>query len=92
MLVITKEQIRNIVKSHFFYVEYKKKNGDLRTMNAKLGVKKHLKGGKSNVDGIDTMIPVYDMQAKGYRTLNLDKIEYVVCGDIELGIRSTEVE
>lgn len=88
MLVITKDQIRNIMKDRFFYVEYKKKNGDLRKMNARFGVKKSLKGGKSKTDHISTMIPVYDMQKKDYRTLNLDKIEYMQCGDIELGIRS----
>ena len=88
MLVITKDQIKNIMKNNFFYVEYRKKDDSLRKMNGRFGVKKHLKGGKSTTEKIDTMIPVYDMQKEAYRTINLDKIEYLKCGTLELGIRS----
>jgi hypothetical protein len=91
-VIITKEQIKNIMKNHFFYIEYRKKDGSLRKMNGRFGVTKNLKGGKSKTDHVSTMIPVYDMGKKAYRTLNLDKIEFLQCGNIELGIKSEEKE
>ena len=73
-----KELFRSLVGSKFFTVEFTKKDGTLRKLNGKLGVTKHLKGGKKSYDDSKfNYITVYDMANKGYRTVNLDKISLI---------------
>jgi hypothetical protein len=60
-------------KGKFVTVVFKKKDGQLRKMNCRLGVKKHLKGGLSTVDHSKYLV-VYDMQNAGYRCINRDTI------------------
>lgn len=56
----------------FVSVEFVKLDGSLRTMNGRLGVRKHLVGGSNTVMASDRpYLTIYDMKSKGYRTLNL---------------------
>lgn len=60
-----------------------------RVFNCRTGVKKNLKGGKSPADGKDHLLVVWENNAKvtdkdgnvtsrgGYRTLNLNKVQWV---------------
>jgi hypothetical protein len=57
----------------FVTVTFKKKDGEIRKMNCRLGVTKHLKGGVSTVDH-DKYLVVYDVQSKGYRCINKSTI------------------
>lgn len=57
----------------FVTVTFVKKNGELRTMNCRIGVTKHLKGGVSRLD-TDQYVTVYDMKSEGYRAINRDTI------------------
>jgi hypothetical protein len=57
----------------FVTVTFVKKSGEVRTMNCRLGVTKHLKGGVSYVDP-EQYVTVYDMQSEGYRAINRDTI------------------
>ena len=57
----------------FVTVTFVKQNGELRTMNCRVGVTKHLKGGKNCVN-VEKYVTVYDMQSQGYRTINRDTI------------------
>ena len=50
-------------------VQFVKKDGTLRTLNGRLGVKKHLKGGVSTLDH-NQYVTIYDVQNKGYRAVN----------------------
>lgn len=62
-------------KGKFFSVVFRKKNGELRKMNCRIGVKKHLKSNASaTTAGYANYITVYDVVAKAYRTINLDTI------------------
>jgi hypothetical protein len=72
------EIIEKILASNgkIFTVVFIKKDGSERTMNARLGVKKHLKGGTSTLDA-DKYITVFDMQAGGYRAINRETIQSV---------------
>lgn len=63
----------------FVTVTFKKKDGELRKMNCRLGVTKHLKGGTSTVDH-DKYLVVYDVQHKGYRCINKSTIVSVALG------------
>lgn len=67
--------IRELVGNKFFSVIFTKKNGEMRKMTARLGVKKHLKGGqmKHNPDELNHLV-VFDMAKKEYRTINIDTL------------------
>lgn len=54
-------------------VSFIKQDGSLRVLNGRLGVKKYLKGGKSSVDA-NEYISIYDVQNKGYRSVNRNTI------------------
>lgn len=78
MKTITRNEAVELIKEtngKVFTVNFYKKNGDLRTMNARLGVKKHLKGGVLKFDPSERgLMPVFDMQIKKYRMINLRSI------------------
>ena len=53
----------------------KRTTGELRTMTARLGVKKFLRGGKLSYSPADKqLLTVFDMAAKGYRAIPLDGV------------------
>lgn len=58
-------------KGQIFSVKFVKKDGTLREMVCRLGVKKHLKGGTLNYDAKSRgLLPVFDMQKQAYRMIN----------------------
>ena len=70
------KKIRQLVGNKIFTAEFLKKDGTLRKMNCRLGVTKHLKGGelKYNPDEYN-YLPVFDLQAGEYRTINLNTLK-----------------
>ena len=58
----------------FFKAKFIKKDNTIRTMNCRKGVTKHLRGGTSTIAHKDNLVSVYDMQAEGYRSINLDTL------------------
>ena len=75
---MTPDKFRQLVGNKFFTVSFTKKDGSIRVMNARLNVKKHLKGGELsyNPDKVNNII-VYDLNNKGYRTINLDALKTI---------------
>ena len=69
-----------MVGQKIFKAKFVKKNGEVREMNCKLGVKKHLKHG-INVNNRDRYLTVYDMKSEGYRNINLNTILEIRCGN-----------
>jgi hypothetical protein len=62
----------------FVGLDFTKIDGSDRSLNGRLGVRKHLKGGVNNVAGDDRpYLVVYDMKAKGYRAVNLATVTMV---------------
>ena len=57
----------------FVTVTFIKKDGSERKMNCRIGVKKHLRGGACTVN-TDKYLIVYDVQSKGYRSIDKDAI------------------
>ena len=57
----------------FVTVKFVKKNGELRILNGRMGVTKHLKGGVSTLNP-DQYITIYDVVNEGYRAINRDTI------------------
>ena len=60
----------------FVSVTFTKKDGTLRCLNGRIGVVKHLKGGKSTVDH-DKYLVLFDVINGGYRCVNRDTIQRV---------------
>jgi hypothetical protein len=59
------------------------KKGDLRVLNGRLGVKKHLKGGtlKYNPKDYD-LLTIFDMQKGDYRCISLDSVQEVIASGV----------
>tara|TARA_R100000544_G_C2209297_1_gene51028 strand:- start:186 stop:443 length:258 start_codon:yes stop_codon:yes gene_type:complete len=71
-------QIKKLVGNKIFSATFIKKNGELRKMLCRLGVKKHLKGGIKKYDAESlNMITVYSLDSKGYRTLSLSSLKQI---------------
>jgi hypothetical protein len=77
------QSVLQATKGKFFTVVFIKKDGTTRSMNCRLGVTKHLKGGVSNLDA-SQYLTVYDVQSEGYRAVNLSTIVSVTCGGVVL--------
>lgn len=65
----------------FVSVRFVKKDGSIRTMVCRLGVKKHLKGGSSTLDPAK-YLTVFDVQKGEYRAINRDTIVSVTIGGV----------
>lgn len=80
---ISKETAKQLIfdtikvnNGQIFSVKFIKKDGSLREMVARLGVKKHLKGGELSYNPDDyNMITAFDMQKKAYRMISIDYIQ-----------------
>ena len=64
-------------RGKIFSVKFVKKDGSLRYMTCRTGVKKHLKGGINTVKHIPKYLTVYSVQDKGYRNINLKTIKEI---------------
>ena len=73
-MTINKQQAYNLLQSQnnsIFSVSFTKKDGTKRNMVARLGVKKHLKGGPMSYNPSENgYIVVFDMSKAQYRTIN----------------------
>jgi hypothetical protein len=72
-----KETLAEIQKAEntIFSVEFIKKDGTIRTMVARLHVKKGVKGTGMAYNPIEKgLIPVWDMQKNGFRMINLKTV------------------
>lgn len=71
-----KEQLKG---GKIFTVEFIKKDGTLRKMNARLGVKKGVKGvGMAYEPSEKNLLPVFDMQKGSFRMINCSTITKIV--------------
>ena len=83
------KQLIKDTKGKFFTVSFiKRTDGTRRVMNARLGVKAFLKGGTLPYDPeAKRLIPVYDVQKRGYRMINVDTIYNLKIGRQEYNVR-----
>ena len=62
----------------FFTVHFRKKDGTIRKMTCRRGVKSHLKGGKLNWNPANfNMVTVFDTEKGAYRTINANTATYL---------------
>lgn len=88
---IQEQAVKQLIQSaqnQFFTVTFTKRStGELRTMNCRLGVTKHLKGGTKNYDDSEhALLTVFDMVKKGYRSIPLENVHTVKIDGIEYTI------
>ena len=67
-------KIINQTNGKIFAVRFIKKNGAVRVMLARLGVKRNLKGGHNGASDKNSLITVWDMVSDGYRMVNLETL------------------
>lgn len=68
---------KEFVGGAFFTVHFQKKDGTWRTLNGRLGVKKHLRGGERTIG--DHLVGVWDCVARDYRCFDLSRVAWVKC-------------
>ena len=83
--VTTLEALKKLVlgipydESAIFSVVFTKKNGELRKMICRRGVKKHLAGGELKYNAAEyKLLPVFDMSKGEYRMVNCESIGELV--------------
>ena len=80
----TRETLLKLIdylNGQFFTVEFIKKDGTLRVMNCRTGVKKYLSNNGKNIKitkPIDNgILRVYDIPKGAYRSINLDTVKKI---------------
>ena len=91
MKEITRRKVLNLIKENkgsIFSVVFLKKNGEVRKMVCRFGVKKHLKGGSLSFDPLQrALLVVFDMQKEAYRMINLETISQIQMKGVEYYVR-----
>jgi len=81
---LTKQQAEDMIKASkgkIFTVTFIKKDGSIRVMNARLGVKAYLQGGSLPYNPEEKgLLPLFDIQIKSYRVINLRTITELTIG------------
>lgn len=73
-----KEFRKTVGETQIFSVDFVKKDGSLRKMIARLGVKKHLHGGTLKYNAEEkSLLPVFDMEKQAYRMVNISTIQEI---------------
>lgn len=67
----------NNMKGQFFGITFTKKNGELRTLNGRLGIKSNGNGKKTVGKISDPYVTVYSNNDQGYRAVNLGTVKYI---------------
>lgn len=73
-----------VADGRLFSVTFKKKNGELRNMLARTGVKKYTHGGVNKNSNPNHLI-VYSLNDHGYRTVNMETITKIKINGVEYG-------
>jgi hypothetical protein len=82
-----------VADGKIFSVEFVKKDGSLRKMNARLGVKKYVKGvGLSFNPTEKNLLPVFDLQKEAYRMINASTIQRIKLNGREIILENSTEE
>lgn len=83
-----REMLRSLIKATngmFFSISFIKKSGEERTLTVRDGVESKLalpKGmGSNNQEAYENLITLFDVQAGKYKSVNLDTVTSVRCGN-----------
>ena len=79
---LLKSMIKN-TNGKFFTCFFVKKDGTLRKMTARVGVKKGLTNSGFVREEKENLVCVYDMVAHDFRFINLSTLKSLKCGDVQ---------
>jgi hypothetical protein len=69
------DEFREVVGGRIFSAKFVKKNGEIRHIKARLGVKKHLQGGELSYNPSErNNLIVFDLEKSAYRTIKFDNL------------------
>lgn len=72
------ELLKELESGRFATVIFTKKNGEVRKLTGRMGVKKALRGGqKAYDDASKGIVTIYDSQKKAYRSIKVESISEV---------------
>ena len=78
MKTLEKKLLLDFLGNKIFTATFRKKDGSLRVMNCRLGVKKHLKGGQKSYNDDDfNYLTAFDLNKKAYRTININTLKQI---------------
>lgn len=81
------DEFRQVVGNKIFSALFVKKNGEIRKIVARLGVKKYLKGGELTYDASShNNLIVFDLEKKEYRTIKFDNLLEIKYSNTEWNI------
>lgn len=80
---ILSEVLSSCIQGKIFTAKFVKKDGEFRTINCRLGVRKYLKGGR-NYNASDSNITVFDLKNKGYRNIPVQRLVELSCGNLSV--------
>ena len=80
------EFVENLVKDKFFTCQFVKKVGNVRVINCRLGVKKHLKNPDFVRKNQTDYIVAYDLQVRQYRNISLKNLQWLRRNNVQLDI------
>ena len=80
---INAKEFKKMVAGGIFTATFVKKDGTIRKMVCRFGVKKHLRGGESTTAHIENLMCVFDMEKGAYRCINTDTLLSLKYGDYE---------
>lgn len=67
--------ISNITDGHFFSCSFIKKNGEVREINCRKGVKKFLvENARPKASNPSNLVTVYDVKNEGYRNFDINRV------------------
>ena len=91
MKQVKRRDILNLLtdnKGSIFSVVFLKKDGTIRKMLCRFGVKKHLRGGKLAFNPLErALLVVFDMQKEAYRMINLETLMSISMKGIEYNVK-----
>ena len=91
MKQVKRRDILNLItdnKGSIFSVVFLKKDGTIRKMLCRFGVKKHLKGGKLAFNPLEkSLLVVFDMQKEAYRMINLETLMSINMKGVEYNVK-----
>ena len=77
-IMINEVILKRMNSGRIFTVQFVKKDGSIRVMNCRSGVKKYAKGVGLAFDPIKKgLYPVYDVQKEAYRFINMKTIKKI---------------
>lgn len=89
--ITSKPGFAAFVGGQFFSVEFFKKDGTLRKLNGRLGVRKHVRGTGSHKES-DTLLVVWDCQKREYRSFHIHSVQTVKAHGITLDLAAMREE